>query len=343
MNQKTRQMWHFLFQLATENGVSLTDPRQLQVLMRQFAMLQIKAQPENDRIEIGGQTLIRFPNVDFRSKQDYIAYHSRNGAWGDDAILASTLYALGYESTVFLADTNFPPYQLFEHPEPVATIEIANHGALRGGTHWSLLTESTPGDGNCMYHTIAQQLVHDIPRIAAELGVHIASAPNSAQARAATHVEEAPIGANVIQAFAEQTHRDQMTYDRTSAILSQYTLPELVQAYQHALTLTDGDTYLARRPHFVSEETGSKFLEVLLASNDTAKVLSGFDDVQSGVARGELVHMLAKECWRNPKAAAVLDSFHRAESAVVVLVTSCADEVRGAAPLPVDHLAPGVH
>lgn len=137
----------------------------LLMALRLFAAeLLYRKDPEADRIEVRGQLLVKF--ADNATLQTYVEQQLTKGTWGDDPILYTILSALGYQPIMHLADTDFPSYMPFEQKNPDISprIDLVNHGAKTGGYHWERRGQSNPGGGDCMYWSVAQQIVQEDSR-----------------------------------------------------------------------------------------------------------------------------------------------------------------------------------
>jgi hypothetical protein len=334
MNAEQKRWWHRLQEIMQYEA-------QLDVAIRKLAIEIISAQPEQDRIVVAGQTLIRFGTGEtFKTKKDYLDYHSRDAIWGDDPILYSVLNTLGYSPAIHLINTNLAPYIPFEQYNPTGLrINIVNNGAVHGGFHWYLKEAGTPGDGNCMYHTIAKQVEKDLPYVQGlissnsppafvsqskngffshrtvsdavipqpsvspvEVNDNI-SAPQQSTSHLTTDNFDKMSEAEIIAHFQSKDAQANENYYRAKTKLSSFTTQDLINAYHFAINnLVGEDTYLRNRPRYVTQEHGNNFIEQALKSSEIAK------DSES-LVREELLHMLAKEAWRNPKAYDALMSF----------------------------------
>jgi hypothetical protein len=127
----------------------------------------IIAENPQDCIEVDGCVLRQFGDEkqDYASKADYVKSIQTQGTWGDDATLNVVLHKLGYQPVIHVPQ--LLPYVPFEQPNYCRRIDVTCTG-----NHWMLLektdtgqlkAKSNPGNGDCMYHVLAQQFTQDAP------------------------------------------------------------------------------------------------------------------------------------------------------------------------------------
>ena len=291
--------WKRLDQLVREKNVK--DQHGLQAVIRELALEVIAAQPEQDKIKVGDQTLRVFRKN--QTKAEFIAYHRQNGRWGEDSLLFPLLEALGYQSFMHLANTGLYPYSPYEQTNLCGLkIDIVNYGAVRGGNHWELKGKRNPGDGNCMYYTVAQQVEKDMLFVSQELGLTgVASYKINAQTQSLNLKERfrnqlKPYLTQKEQAYFDERDKIEAAKEKEiNTLLTAYSTDKLIAVYNALKHPVDGDTYLINRPKHSAKEQGNDFMQVAL---DT-----GYWDKDSKLLlREELIHALGKEAWRNPQA-----------------------------------------
>ncbi|HLF66017.1 MAG TPA: hypothetical protein VI522_00215 [Gammaproteobacteria bacterium] len=304
---------------------ALAQSQPLHLALRELAMELISAQPEQDKIVVRDQVRRNFKNN--VEKQEFIDSNRQAGVWGDDDILTVLADALGYKVVMHLPDTTLAahPYVAYAPEQPTDLILHAeNTHAASGGFHWQIWKQHTLGLGNCLYNMIAQQIQMDFP-----------SWNEPAQTPAVVHQFMQPVSkASQLEtdlALAEQLQieeidqDDQRRYNEARFALAPLSTELLVDIYHHALSmaLKEGDTYLELRPYEAFAESGNDAVENAIHHRPYDKFKS------EAFVREELVHMLAKEAWRNPTAAAELKKFLAPTS-----LGSCASQ---AGSLPISH------
>jgi hypothetical protein len=290
-----RDLWAKLHAFIVENAINISNSNQMQAAIRQFALKVIEDQPYEDRIVVGEQTLQLFgdeqDSKELKSKAAFLAHHRKPGMWGTDPILFSVLNALGYQTQLFLAGSNVPPYIPFELSSGTGLrIDIVNYGAKKGGNHWERRGQRNPGNGDCMYYTLAQQIAQDLPNVAKQLDMN---APLQSDNKKSWQSFVAQVTAEFKKLEQKDHYREFTALNK----LNQYTTQELIEQYHFAVNnLVGSDTYLKRRPAFSAQENeGDNFLQLAL---ETAVITAD----KASEIRGELLHMLSKEAWRNPLA-----------------------------------------
>lgn len=316
--------WLRLDQLIKENNVK--TQYELQTVIRQLAIEVIAAQPNLNCIQLGTQVLQRFPSRKFASKAAFIKHHQKDGVWGEDSLLFPLLDALGYQAFMHLSDTGIRPYSPYEPTSQTKLqIDVVNYGAKTGGNHWELKGERTPGDGNCMYHTVAQQVNKDIalvrtrylPTLTAN---NLTILPATSTRKHHSFLKKQPKLTPEEKAQFERIEQiDKLREQITTTILTQQTTAQLIAIYNDAIkNLVENDTYLINRPENAEQETGSDFMRQALTTGQWDK------DIEF-LLRDELIHALAKEAWRNPKAYA---EFSKLSDKSQVTQVSCAQEAK---------------
>lgn len=291
LTNEQKQWWMRLQELLLENEGYLA--------IKKLALEIIAAQPEQDKIIVAGQTLIRFGDgQDFKNKEEFIRYHSIRGQWGDDAVLFSVLNALGYQPSMKLAHTSLPAYLPFEQPQTGLHINIVNYGAKSGGYHWELEGRSNPGDGNCMYHTVHQKVAADLPNVAKLLpnATHCVTQPTAIpEPEVSSNKEIAEEVKVTFKRFEEDAENRKQTAAKK---LETFTTADLIAAYHIGLKLAAGDTYLKQRiEKYAPNEYGvdqNYFKEIL----ENGK----FSADNEYVLREVLIGALSREAWRNATA-----------------------------------------
>jgi|GEM_PF-4469254 len=309
--------WARLDQLVREQNVQ--DQHGLQAVMRQLALEVITAQPEQNKIKLGDQTLRVFgKNQRFKTKAEFIAHHRQNGVWAEDDILFPLANALGY--TTFIHQfplTDLRPYEAYDQPNRTGlkldivnyTMESENYAGYVEGGHYELKGRTNPGGGNCMYYSVAQRVERDMLFVSQELKeefslIGLASYQINAQAsqmnRADRYVNQnRPDLTEAEQAYFDERDRIEAAKEQeVRELLTNCSTQKLIAIYRDALNknLVGNDTYLKNRPdHSTKEYKNNDFMRQALTTGQWNK------DFQF-LIREELIHALAKEAWRNPRA-----------------------------------------
>lgn len=291
LTDEQKQWWlRLLTLIALHQG-------QEHLAIRQLAMEIISAQPYQDKIVVQDQVLIRFPNAQFKNKQDYIRYHSQPGTWAEDAILFPVLSVLGYQPVMHLVGVNIPPYLPFEQRNKELTIHIENFGAAKGGYHWELQGRRNAGGGNCGYHTVAQAVLRDIPKITPKLPKPVLNAiaqqqqPTQPQKTVAQEVDLVQIETKWREFIAKEEVRLQDAKARLSLMSTQ----KLIELYRH---MVPNSSYLKNRMEkYAPQENGlpHDFFKNILTTGVV-------DQTSEVILREELIHAMGREAWIRPEA-----------------------------------------
>lgn len=297
--------WYLLEAIRRRKNANWNNLEDMQSVMRMFAVELITQQPYSDKVIVCNQTVIKFPSEKFASKADYITYHSQDHNWGDDPLLFATFEALGYQPVMHLANTHLPPYVPFvqQYSDKPLRCDIVNHGAVSGGNHWEVKGKANPGNGNCMYYTMAQQVQQDykqmLPNVDADRLFEVQENLTLSEVVVKPQQparESNQVSREVQQQFAEIELRDQARKAEAFQILSTFSTADLAELYRSAMQ-HDGE-YLTGRLKAFAEENGIEPQNNFLRN----AVEMGVIDVDfKDVIREELLHALSVEAWRSPE------------------------------------------
>lgn len=109
LTQETLAAWALFEAIRLNANVNPGNLEGMQRVFRAFAVEIIKQQAQTTCVTAGGQTLIRFPNETYPTKQAYVEHMSQNRTWLDDAILFPALETLGYQPIMHLDGVRLPP------------------------------------------------------------------------------------------------------------------------------------------------------------------------------------------------------------------------------------------
>lgn len=326
MNEQVLAAWTLLEAIRRKQNVAWNDQNRMHAVMRKFAVEVVRQQINTDCIVLAGQTLMRFPNEKFNSKQAYLEYHSNGGVWGDDPLLFSALEALGYQAVMHLANTDLPPYVPYVQQcnDSPLRCDIVNHGAKNGGYHWESKGQTNPGGGNCMYYTLAQQVQKDslkiLPKLTENAIFETEEALNTGEAiiQPITVVRKDNVITREIKAqFIELEKVAEARKAAALNILNDFSTEELAKLY--SIAITDSD-YLPGRLTAIEQEWG-----VNPADNIVRKAVEAnqIDSDFEPLIREELLHALSIEAWKDPKHYQALCEMSKADS-----TKTCAKEAR---------------
>lgn len=298
----TTAAWTMLENMRRAMNIRVNDENGMQKLMRAFAIEVCRKQTDSvNQIKAGGCVLHQFPSAQFNSRQAYLSYHAKDRTWGEDALMMPALEVLGYQPVMHLQDTEVPPYLPFtqKNSNPII-IDIVNTGAESQGTHWELKGHTNCGGGNCMYHTMAQQVQKNIASFQATLPVQEkpASAP-AVNKRVNNQSEQSgqDVVAQVLKHsvnYAQQVQNTRMNALRKLDALSTVDLASLYKKVMSA----GSDRYLQGRLKDIARENGinpehsSDFIRNAVYHNI---ISTDFEDI----IREELLHGLAVESAKN--------------------------------------------
>lgn len=289
----------------------------LQFAVRKLAIEILRAQSNEKAIVTQGETKEQvwraFPNA--QAKKDFLANHSNNGVWGEDAILFPLLQALGYTVFINLVGTGLPAYLPLSPSETGLSVTINNFGArqygkevaeIGVGAHFELAGKASSYDGNCMYAAVAQAVERDREKVVANANTaNVENAANAADpdSESVSDIElpqenqkaVASEVATAVEKFKARDQEDDARFEVAKKDLEQCSVETLIALYQYALKkLVGQDTYLKNRPAVSAREHGNDFLAQALKGNINKDI--------KVLIHEELVHALAREIWRNPAA-----------------------------------------
>ena len=265
-------------------------------------------------IHAEGQRLISFATE--ADKQQSLDYFRQSGTWMEDWLIYPVFEALGFNLNITLAEhqTNQPLDKLARHlgvsvnsdadltynivdsspANPTANIVNAN------AVHWAMLDESgqqrpNPGAGDCGAYTILQAVQKILPAIQSMLFVDSAqskdTASTNASAASVEPIQVTPI-AEEYKAVCDSSDTDKKSITSAAKVgLADYSTEHLISTYSQAMSNTD-DIWLAN----YSQNAGNEIL---------ANALLGLErnPGEDSQLRDLLIHGLATEAWRDPKAA----------------------------------------
>ena len=168
LNEKQLKNWKLLASLLP----AFPTAAQMTAAVKQFALLVIAEQYPADNITVNHKLFETFgPKSEFSSKAKFLHYYQRPRTWANETLLIAAADALGYDVDMKLPGSYesghaVPEYNAVEQSfDTGLKMVLVNHGAKYRGNHWSLDGETTPGDGDCGYHSLRQQIAKDLPRI----------------------------------------------------------------------------------------------------------------------------------------------------------------------------------
>lgn len=327
LSEQQKRNWERLLEIYyAQPGRTLYS---LQLSLRKLAIEILEAAPEAASIVVAGQHLMQFRDPE--EKRAYIERHRRPGAFADDAMLGALLHALGFQPVIHIPISGqgrsfqYVPFQ--QETGDTLRIDIENNAYAyshsgedpdtyrhKTGSHWSLKDHHTPGiENSCGFFTVAQRIQEiglvNIPvtlpearvvsveptRIEAPVERPVVVSPDPAPVRNPIPVRNSTV-IEIEEAFNKQEVKDQLRYEAAREKLKGLSVPQLIAIYHYGLTLAGSDSYLTGRPREADKELGGG--DLIVNTIRTGNYPLEFESV----VRDELVHMLAKEAWRNPKA-----------------------------------------
>lgn len=232
---------------------------------------------DNLTISVNNTLLHTFNNI--KEKKQFIKSKRKNKAWGTDSILFPYLHALGYRTKLHLSNSGLSAYEVYEPKDKfLRTVHIANYGASVGGIHWELLEHESEqfkpvankADGDCMYCVLAQAIWKDHKRVKALLQRSRQKKRNN-MSKIATKES-----LQLKEEWDRYEDEDSRVYREIFADLSHNHLhlnhEQYLYLFQSAYKLCDGDAYIMSKMNSIRQ-----FCHL------------------------DLLHVLSKEAWRNPK------------------------------------------
>lgn len=304
VNEQVLTVWTLLEAIRRKRNVTWHDQHRMQAVMREFAVEVVRQQTNTDSVVVAGQTLMRFPNKEFSTKQAYLEHHSNNGVWGDDPLLFSALEALGYQAVMHLANTDLPPYVPYvqQCDDSPLRCDIVNQGAKNGGYHWESKGQTNPGDGNCLYYTLAQQVQKDVhailPKLTEEMIFETEDALNVGEAvicPVPVVREDNVITREMKAKFIELEEVAEVRKAAALELLNDFSTETLAELYRMAMTDSD---YLPGRLKAIAQEWGVNPADNLVRKAVEEDQIDA--DLESQI-REELLHALSVEAWKCPE------------------------------------------
>lgn len=271
---------HALRQLAVDIAVTYTQP---------------DAQTGQPVLTLPDSTHILRCFTSETERDDVFAAQRAPGTWSEDYFLYPMLQQFGYQTQIILPPTkedllgkNYEPYEISAAVSQITLVNKRNEG------HWTLVGLENPGGGDCMYYSVAQQIIQDLPQIEQELSLFEAELPSPP----VTESEPVTISdAEATAYFTQKDTSDDLRYLDTRTRLATCPTQTLFDLYDGALEqLGNDDNFLAMYAQNVTKKNGGDdFFEQALQTKNFSP-----DDAE--IIREELIHALAREAWRNPAA-----------------------------------------
>ncbi|AML48039.1 hypothetical protein AYM02_01460 [Coxiella burnetii] len=308
INLTTQQQraWQELMRLEADYGLSLA--------LRHFAA-NIIEQKFGLKISVGGNLYQQFDSE--REKAAFVKKIRTSGKWGNDTVLACVLDNLGYQAAIYLKGQ--PPYLTLTHNEStqlrmdIANDAVVDQKAQEAGSHWlnvnasnlsrsSVANKSIPGD--CLYEALALQISYDRFTVGKE---YPNTLPNGAsnEEKPVESVNPSPEAYLTIekaaQLFEAEMKKADAFYAKAVETLQAATPSQLRALYDQArIIVGDTDSYLKYAPiHAVGapdKATRQKFQKGI----EDEHIRQLREDCLKALSRKQLIHILAREVWRNP-------------------------------------------